>query len=136
MSLYCETPFARVFDMARAERALENYKLNAPPDYRLEASKFGCDREGFKLLQKYTTTSFFSHLAGQDIIRYLEGAIVIGPAPQPYPAISNGMYQEDLPVPPPIPTLGVLAKTSNGKYTTDAQNNRLQMHMCMRWVNA
>ena len=89
MSYYCDTPFAMIFDVARAERALENYKLVTPAAYELEATRSGCNREGFKLLQKYTMTSFFSHLAGQDIMRYLEGQIIIGPAPQPYPANYN-----------------------------------------------
>ena len=69
MSHYRETPFATIFDVPRAERALDNYKLVTPANYQLEASRSGCDREGFKLLQKYTTTSFFSQFAGQDILQ-------------------------------------------------------------------
>ena len=71
MSLYRDTPFASIFDTARAERALDNYKLSTPPNYQLEAARSGCNREAFKLLQKYTTTSFFSHFAGQEIMKYL-----------------------------------------------------------------
>ena len=115
MSLYRDTPFANIFDTARAERALDNYKLSTPPNYQLEAARSGCNREAFKLLQKYTTTSFFSHFAGQDIMKYLEGDIVIGPAPQPYPINYDGVFQEDLALPPPMPTLGILAKNANGK---------------------
>ena len=126
MSLYCETPFAKNFDIARAERALDNYKLVTPTGYQLEASKSGCDREGFKLLQKFTTTSFFSHMARQDIIKYLEGSIIIGPSPQPYPDNGNGVYQEDLPKPPPMPVLGVLQRSTNGKYTPEAQSKIIE----------
>ena len=112
--------------MARAERALDNYKLATPPNYQLEASRSGCDREGFKLLQKFTTTSFFGQLAGEEIIKYLEGSIVIGPAPQPYPIEHSGPYREELPLPPPKPMLGIVPKTPNGKYTAEAQSKIIE----------
>ena len=133
MSHYCDTPFAMIFDVARAERALDNYKLVTPSAYELEATRSGCNREGFKLLQKYTMTSFFSHLAGQDIMRYLEGQIIIGPAPQPYPAnYSCLVCQEDLPLPEPMPVLGPVSKTSNGKFTSESQARILEHYEKMQ----
>ena len=55
-------------------------------------------------------------------MKYLEGHIVIGPAPQPYPANYNSLVcQEDLPAPEPMPVLGPLAKNQNGRFTADSQ---------------